>query len=179
MKKKPVRRQTIDISNNPKHVSTNEYVPIDTLSKFKYTTATIPYVTAIFLGAFLLFLVQPMIGKYILPWFGGMPAVWTTCMLFFQVVLLAGYGYAHWTSSFFRPRNQAIVHVIILLCCLAFLPIIPADGWKPLGFESPLPRILALLVVTLGLPYLLLSSTGPLLQSWFTLQLPGVSPYRL
>jgi hypothetical protein len=120
-----------------------------------------------------------MIGKYILPWFGGLPSVWTACMLFFQVVLLAGYCYSHLLSRFVTPRTQAITHIAILVICLIFLPIIPADGWKPLGSEIPVMRILALLAVTLGIPYLLLSTTGPLLQAWFSLQMPKTSPYRL
>src|SRR5436309_12836668 len=95
------------------------------------------YSLTIFLGAFLLFQVQPLIGKYILPWFGGGPGVWTTCMLFFQLVLLAGYAYAHFSSRFLRLRTQAIVHCLLLLAAIASLPIIPSDHWKPHGDENP------------------------------------------
>jgi len=137
------------------------------------------YAATIFLSAFLLFLVQPMIGKYILPWFGGGPGVWTSCLLFFQTLLLGGYAYAHFTSTRLKPRAQAITHLVLLLFCLAWLPVIPNAGWKPAAGDEPTLRILLLLTATLGLPYLLLSATGPLLQRWFSLAHPGASPYRL
>src|ERR1041385_9025841 len=88
------------------------------------------FAPAIFLGAFLLFLVQPLIGKYILPWFGGGPGVWTICLLFFQVVLLGGYAYAHLTSRRLKPRAQAALHVALLIAGLGLLPITPSDSWK-------------------------------------------------
>ncbi|WP_415908423.1 spermidine synthase [Oleiharenicola sp. Vm1] len=137
------------------------------------------YALTIFLGAFLLFLVQPLIGKYILPWFGGGPGVWTTCLLFFQTLLLAGYAYAHFTSTRLKPRTQALTHLVLLALSLAWLPIIPDTAWKPAAGDEPTRRILLLLTATLGLPYLLLSATGPLLQRWFSLRHPGQSPYRL
>lgn len=133
----------------------------------------------IFLGAFLLFLVQPLIGKFILPWFGGSPGVWTTCLLFFQSLLLAGYAYAHFTSTRLRPRAQAVVHLVLLALALAWLPIAPDAEWKPGAGDEPTLRILLLLTATLGLPYVLLSATGPLVQRWFHLTRPGESPYRL
>ena len=137
------------------------------------------YAFTIFSGAFLLFQVQPLIGKYILPWFGGGPGVWTTCLLFFQVVLLAGYAYAHMLTRWLKPRGQIITHLLVLAVALFFLPIIPADSWKPTGNEEPTLRILKLLTVTLGWPYFVLATTGPLLQHWFSRTRPGVSPYRL
>jgi spermidine synthase len=137
------------------------------------------YALTIFIGAFLLFQVQPLIGKYILPWFGGGPGVWTTCMLFFQLLLLAGYAYAHFVSSYLKPRKQAILHLVLLVAAVASLPIIPSDRWKPQGTENPTVQILALLGVTLGLPYLVLSTTGPLMQQWFSRTNRGASPYRL
>ena len=137
------------------------------------------YAATIFLSAFLLFQVQPLAAKAILPWFGGSPSVWTTCMLFFQVLLLGGYCYAHILSSRFEPRMQAVVHSLLLLAALAALPILPDISWKPDGNANPVGRILALLTVNLGLPYFLLSSTGPLVQRWFSLARPGRSPYRL
>ena len=142
-------------------------------------TPVLSYALAIFSGAFLLFQVQPLIGKYILPWFGGGPGVWTTCMLFFQLLLLAGYAYAHFTSRWLRPRSQAILHLVLLVAALALLPITPSDTWKPHGDENPTLQILALLCVSLGLPYFVLSSTGPLMQQWFSRENPGASPYRL
>src|ERR1041384_7157761 len=137
------------------------------------------FALTIFTGAFLLFQVQPLIGKYILPWFGGAPAVWTTCLLFFQVVLLGGYAYAHFTARWLKPRAQVILHLALLAAALALLPITPSDTWKPAGPEHPGLRILALLTVSLGLPYFVLSSTGPLMQQWFSQTNPGRSPYRL
>jgi hypothetical protein len=137
------------------------------------------YALTIFIGAFLLFQVQPLMGKYILPWFGGGPGVWTTCMLFFQVLLLGGYAYAHFTTRWLRPRKQALLHLCLLVAALALLPITPNDSWKPHGGGNPTLQILALLAVSLGLPYFVLSATGPLIQHWFSRANPGVSPYRL
>src|SRR5678815_2867496 len=133
------------------------------------------YALTIFLGAFLLFEVQPLIGKYILPWFGGGPGVWTTCMLFFQVLLLGGYAYAHLITSKLRPRTQAVVHVVLLAGAIGLLPIVPRDSWKPQGTENPTLHILLLLTVCIGLPYFVLSSTGPLVQHWFLPANPGRS----
>lgn len=131
----------------------------------------------IFSSAFLLFLVQPLIAKQILPWFGGSAAVWSICMVFFQVVLLAGYAYSDWLTR--RPaRLQAIVHTVLLLASLAFLPIITAAHWKPSGAEDPSLRILGLLLGTIGLPYFLLSTTGPLVQSWLSRTPWGTQVYR-
>lgn len=139
----------------------------------------LPFALTIFTGAFLLFLVQPLIGKYILPWFGGTPGVWTTCMLFFQLVLLGGYAYAHFLSRWFKPRGQAVVHLALLLVSVAVLPIIPAEAWKPKPGDTPITHILLLLGATIGLPYFVVSTTGPLMQSWFSHLNPGKSPYRL
>jgi len=136
------------------------------------------YAATIFLSSFLLFLVQPLIARLILPWFGGSAAVWTTCMLFFQVVLLAGYAYAHALGKL-RGRRQPIVHSVLLLAALATLPIMPAESWKPAGGQEPITRILLLLGATVGLPYFLLASTSPLLQAWFARARPGENPYRL
>lgn len=137
------------------------------------------FALTIFCGAFLLFQLQPLMGKYLLPWFGGGPGVWTTCLLFFQTLLLGGYAYAHWLTSRLRPARQASVHVALLIVALAFLPIIPRETWKPSGSDAPILHILLLLGSTVGLPYLALSATGPLLQRWFGLLHPQASPYRL
>jgi SAM-dependent methyltransferase len=138
------------------------------------------YAATIFLSSFLLFLVQPLIARLILPWFGGSAAVWTTCMLFFQVMLLAGYAYAHFlTRRLAASRLERIVHTLLLFAALALLPIAPGESWKPLGEEEPITRILLLLLATVGLPYFLLASTSPLLQAWFVRARPGQDPYRL
>jgi hypothetical protein len=137
------------------------------------------YALTIFASAFLLFLVQPLLGKYILPWFGGSPGVWTTCLLFFQTLLLGGYAYAHFLTTRLTPRRQAVVHGVLLVVSLAWLPVIPGVDWKPSPDAEPVTRILLLLGACVGLPYLVLSATGPLLQRWFSLAHPGVPPYRL
>ena len=139
----------------------------------------LPFALTIFTGAFLLFQVQPLIGKFILPWFGGGPGVWTTCLLFFQTVLLGGYAYAHFSTSRLTPRRQVMLHAALLVLSLALLPITPGDGWKADLGGDPNLRILLLLAATIGLPYFVLSSTGPLMQQWFSQTNPGVSPYRL
>jgi len=137
------------------------------------------YACTIFLSAFLLFAVQPMIGKIILPWFGGSAAVWSTCLLFFQAALLAGYLYAHWSTRSLKPRYQAALHVALMAASLALLPILPSPFWKPVQAGDPSGRILLLLAATIGLPYVLLSTTSPLLQAWYVAAKPGSIPYRL
>jgi spermidine synthase len=137
------------------------------------------HAAVIALSSFLLFLVQPLIARLILPWFGGGAAVWTTCMLFFQTLLLAGYAYAHWSNAKLAPRPQAILHIALLAAAAATLPIAPAEAWKPQGDDEPISAILLLLAVAVGLPYLLLSATSPLVQAWFARERPGANPYRL
>ena len=135
---------------------------------------------AIFLSAFLLFQVQPLMGKYSLPWFGGGPAFWTTCLLFSQVFLLMGYAYAHLGSSILTPRMLAAFHLVLLASSLLLLPIAPSsDLLEPGPEDAPTRQILTLLVLTVGPAYFLLSSTGPLIQRWFSSSFPGRSPYRL
>jgi len=139
----------------------------------------IVYAITIFASAFLLFLVQPLAAKQILPWFGGSAAVWSTCLVFFQVLLLAGYAYSDWTTRRLAPRRQVTLHLALLAASLASLPVIPDAGWKPAGNEDPAWRILGLLAVTIGLPYFLLSTTGPLVQAWFARTFPMGTVYRL
>lgn len=131
------------------------------------------------LSALLLFLVQPIVAKYILPWFGGTAAVWTTCLVFFQGMLLAGYAYAHFTTLRVPRRWQAGLHLLLLVASLAALPIIPGDWLKPTSDVDEAGRIVLLLALTVGLPYLLLASTGPLLQAWMSEQFAARSVYRL
>lgn len=141
------------------------------------------YAVTIFLSAFLLFQIEPIIAKSIVPWFGGSAAVWTTCLLFFQLVLLAGYLYAHGTIRYLKPRAQARLHIGLLGVSLLALHVLPRAGWKPTGTEEPTRAILWLLLATVGLPYLLLSTTGPLLQAWYAARppsgQPSAFPYRL
>jgi len=135
------------------------------------------FAVTILLSAFLLFQVQPLIAKLILPWFGGSAAVWTSCMLFFQMALLGGYAYAHWLNGR-AGRRQTAVHLVLLALSFLSLPILPSAWWKPEGGEDPLLRILGLLAATVGLPYFLLASTSPLLQSWYSRSKGGAMPYR-
>jgi hypothetical protein len=137
------------------------------------------YAATILLSAFLLFEVQPMIGKIILPWFGGSASVWNTCLLFFQASLVAGYLYAHWSTRYLKPRQQALLHMALLAVSIALLPILPSPDWKPPQSGDPSGRILLLLTATIGLPYVLLSTTSPLLQAWYVAAKPGAIPYRL
>lgn len=132
----------------------------------------------IFASAFLLFLVQPLIAKQILPWFGGSAAVWSICMVFFQVTLLGGYAYADLIARRLSVRMQLWVHGTLLLASLAFLPIVAGSQWKPQGSEDPSLWILGLLLSTIGLPYFLLSTTGPLIQSWVARTPLGAQVYR-
>lgn len=136
------------------------------------------YAGTIFASAFSLFLVQPIIAKQILPWFGGTAAVWAICMVFFQMVLLAGYGYADALSRRLTPRRQVLIHVLLLAASLLFLPIVAQSHWKPTGTEDPTVLILGLLLATIGLPYFLLSTTGPLIQSWVARVGLGAHVYR-
>jgi spermidine synthase len=137
------------------------------------------YGVTVFLSAVLLLLVQPMLTKAILPWFGGLAGVWTSSMLFFQVLLLFGYLYAHLLARRLPLRAQSSIHLALLALSLLLLPLKPNPAWKPNAAEDPLPRILGMLATTVGLPYLVLSTTTPLLQSWFAQRTKVVLPYRL
>ncbi len=158
--------------------SATTYTPAGTVPEPARPGSLGLYAVTIFLSAFLLFQVQPMIAKLILPWFGGSAAVWVTCMLFFQIALLLGYGYAHLIVGSVPVKRQAFVHIALLVLSIATLPILPNPSWKPAGGEDPLLGIMGLLAVTVGLPYMLLSSTSPLLQSWYSRSRQGALPYR-
>jgi len=137
------------------------------------------FAATIALSALLLFLVQPIIAKQILPWFGGTAGVWSVCMVFFQSVLLAGYAYAHLLVRWLRPLQQFRLHVALLLSSVVLLPIIPNATLKPLGGQDAAVAILLVLATTIGLPYFLLSSTGPLLQAWIAHRFAARSVYRM
>jgi hypothetical protein len=146
------------------------------------------YAVTLFASAFLLFGVQPLVGRFALPWFGGTPAVWTTCMVFFQGALLAGYAYAHASATRLTLRRQVQVHLGLLSLAVGVLaaralltgsPVAPGPEWRPSGTEEPTGRLLAMLAVTIGLPFFVLSTSAPLLQSWFSRARQGLSPYRL
>ena len=138
----------------------------------------LPFQLATFLGAFLLFLVEPLIAKQILPWFGGTPAVWTTCLVFFQLCLVAGYAYPHLTKRL-SARKQVVSHLALLVLVSATLPITASPAWKAVATEMPALRVLSVLAVTVGAPYIVLSATAPLVQAWYRRAIPGRSPYAL
>ncbi len=121
----------------------------------------------IFVSALLLFQVEPLSGKIILPWFGGVAAVWTMCLLFFQIVLLLGYLYVHLLTRRFGRGTQGWIHAAILAASLLVLPILPRNSWKPAGPEHPALHILEVLTLAVGLPFFALSATSPLLQAWW------------
>jgi spermidine synthase len=140
------------------------------------------------LGALLLFQVQLVLGKQLLPWFGGASAVWTTCLLFFQAALLAGYAWAHFLADRLSPRRQRHAHLALIAAALALLlwrafawpsPITPGEWAKPGSPDGPIAAILALLGSTIGLPFVALAATSPLLQAWFARLRPGHSPFWL
>ena len=124
------------------------------------------YAITMFVSAALLFVVQPMVAKLLLPHLGGSSAVWTTCMLFFQAALLAGYGYAHLGARVLSPRKQAMVHIPLMFLAFVSLPIgIPALGLD--ASQTPISWLLLALVVAVGLPFFVVSTSAPLLQHWF------------
>ena len=137
------------------------------------------YALTILVSAFLLFQVEPVIGKIILPWFGGSAAVWTACLLFFQVTLLAGYAYAHALVRYLKPRAQAALHVGLLAVSALTLAVYPSASLQSYGTGDPTWSILLLLGRTIGLPYFLLSTTGPLVQAWYARRFAGSMPYWL
>ena len=136
------------------------------------------YAGVLFLGAFLVFFIQPIAGKALLPWFGGAPAVWTTCLFFFQSLLLAGYACAHLIARLGR-RRQPVAYLALLVVSLIQIPIAIGDRWRPQGGELPAPRILAILFLALAAPYVLLASTTPLMQQWVSRDSRIANPYRL
>ena len=137
------------------------------------------FATTVFLSAFLLFQIQPMVAKMILPWFGGSSSVWSTCMVFFQAELLLGYFYVHWLHETLAPRRQTVVHVVLLALSLATLPVAADPSWMGTALAHPTLNVLLVLATAVGLPYLLLSTTGPLMQAWYARSFSGVMPYRL
>ena len=146
------------------------------------------FAISIFLSAFLLFQIQPMIGKFILPWFGGTPAVWSTVLVFFQMLLTGGYAYAYWLIERVEAKRQVIVHVslitfaVLLLMSLSIIwesPVTPDSSWKPQNVSTPIPDIFKLLVASVGLPYFILAANGPLMQAWFSRLFPARSYARL
>jgi MFS family permease len=135
------------------------------------------FAVSIFLSAFLLFQIQPLIGKFILPWFGGTSTVWSTVMLFFQMLLTGGYAYAYWLVQRLGAKRQIILHIsliafailLLILCSIVWdSPVTPDSSWKPQDGSTPILNIFRLLVVSVGLPYFILAANSPLMQAWFS-----------
>ena len=139
----------------------------------------ISFAMTVFLSAFLLFQIQPIIAKMILPWFGGSSSVWSTCLVFFQAELLLGYLYVHLLHEWLAPRRQNVVHCVLLLLSLATLPVVANPAWKEAAFAHPTWNVLVVLAAAVGMPYLLLSTTGPLMQAWYARSFRSMMPYRL
>ncbi|MBY0524273.1 MAG: fused MFS/spermidine synthase [Gemmataceae bacterium] len=129
--------------------------------------AVVVYAFTLFVSATLLFFIELLVPKMILPKFGGTPAVWNTCMVFFQAALLAGYAYAHLATTYLRLRTQVIIQVVLLVLCVILLPITVSESWAPPGDAHPIPYVLGLLLTTVGLPFFVISTSAPLLQKWF------------
>ncbi len=137
------------------------------------------FAVATLLSAFLLFLVQPLVAKYILPWFGGAPAVWNVCMAFYQSALFGGYLYAHFLITRIPPSRQFWLHAALVVAAFALLPVLPAESWRPDGAQPPGARIFLMLISSVGLPFVVLAGTGPIVQALFAKRFPGTSPYPL
>ena len=131
-------------------------------------------------SAFLLFWVEPLFAKLVLPLLGGSPAVWNTCLMYFQALLLIGYLYAHASSRYLAPRRQVLVHGLLLLLCIVQLPLGLRAGWIPPQSGTVIPWLVGALTVSMAAPFLLLSATAPLLQRWLAAMTPPVeNPYVL
>jgi spermidine synthase len=140
----------------------------------------LPFALTIFTSAFLLFQVQPLLSKQILPWFGGSPAVWTTAMLFFQTLLCLGYLYAHALAALPSRKTQARIHVVLLVAAaLLAARVLPGAELRPESPDSPVFQVLLILGASVGLPYFCLATTGPLVQHWFTSTAHASSVFRL
>ncbi|HTQ06348.1 MAG TPA: fused MFS/spermidine synthase [Polyangiaceae bacterium] len=157
--------------------STAEVLPA--LRREPREVLAVGFALTIFTSAFLLFQIEPLISKVILPWFGGSPAVWTTCLLFFQVLLFLGYAYAHLTTRFLSRSRQTWLHLGLVVCAALLLPPVPGAHARPTAGDDPTLGVFLLLLRSVGLPYFVLSSTGPLVQGWFGQAFPGRAPYRL
>ncbi|GAC1322965.1 MAG: hypothetical protein NVSMB14_17100 [Isosphaeraceae bacterium] len=137
------------------------------------------FATTAFLAAFLLFAVQPLTAKALLPLLGGYPEVWTTCMLFFQGMLLAGYAYAHVSTRVLGAKKQAIGHMILILAACAFFPLAFPNDAPVLAGKKPVSWLLGRLTVEIGLPFFVVATSSPLVLTWCAFAIPGRVPYSL
>jgi len=166
----------------------SKIIPSSPVTGYDEKNCMILFVFSVFTSSFLLFLVQPMIGKYILPWFGSSPAVWSATLLFFQVFLSMAYAYAYGLANHFSIQRQGKIHVavlslsIMILVCGILLwkvPLLPDATFQPEPERNPFWQVILVLSVSVGIPYFLLASNSTLLQSWFFRRFPSKSPYRL
>lgn len=137
------------------------------------------FAVSIFSSAFLIFAVQPMVGKHILPWFGGTPGVWLICLAFYQSTLFFGYAYAYWLTTNIPVTRQPLIHGAVLAFAMMALPVLPGEAWKPDGGEAASAQIFFMLLANVAVPFMWLASTGPLVQTWFARAFPTQSPYPL
>ena len=137
------------------------------------------FVVTVFLGSFLLFAVEPMVAKFLLPSFGGTAAVWSTCLVVFQTLLLAGYAYAHLLRTTLSPKAQRWTHLGVLAVALLFLPPAPNVHLAADASGTPVWALLRCLFTSIGVPFFALSATAPLLMEWFRQSFPGRSHDRL
>ncbi|MBX3419984.1 MAG: fused MFS/spermidine synthase [Pirellulaceae bacterium] len=162
-----------------KHRDKPRHAPTEvSSSKRNWTWRQAAFLLTTFVGSFLLFQIQPLIGKLILPWFGGTASVWTMCLLFFQTVLFAGYLYAHLTSVYLKPRVQVVMHCMVVVAAIGTLPILPSDTWRATATVDPSFGVLQVLAFSVGLPYFLLATNAPLVQRWWAMVV-GASAYQL
>jgi len=154
-------------------------MPAEPGSRERSPLGPLLFVAAAFASAFLIFLVQPMVGKRIVPWFGGAPAVWTLCLAFYQTALFAGYAYAHCLIRYVRPALQLPLHALVVAVALLRLPVLPPESAKPEAAVDPSAAILAMLGAHVAPAFLALAATGPLVQAWFARRYPSRSPYPL
>jgi hypothetical protein len=166
---------TIPAAANPRENEAFAAAPTDGIA----AAHRLLFATTIFLGAFLLFLIEPLFAKLILPWFGGSSAVWAACLVFFQTALLLGYLYADAATRRLTPKRQSALHLVLLLASLFWLPIAPQRFWRTHVEADPAWRILGLLTFSIGLPFIVLSATSPLIQTWYARRAPRRSPYYL
>ena len=172
------------MESSPESAQTREVLPATAAAGEPTRVAAVPagvalFVATTFASAFLIFLVQPLVAKRILPWFGGVPSVWSLCLAFYQTTLFAGYAYAYLLIARATPRVQLLLHAAVVAAAIFSLPVLPSDAWRPEGGDDPSAQILAILLVNVALPFFALAATGPLVAVWFSRRYPARSPYPL
>ena len=173
------RVQAQEYGPDVRHRDMQKTLKTASVSESVETSERLLFAVAIACSAFLVFLVQPMVAKRLLPWYGGAPGVWTLCLAFYQTTLFAGYAYAHGLMRLGRPRLELCVHAALFVAAWLALPVLPGDAWRPASGADASSGILLALIANVALPFLFLSATGPLLQAWFSRANPTRGPYFL